>query len=101
MKTMNAVFATLALTAIAGFAQADVGPDEAVRLLKAGTVMDFEALNKAALLKHPGTTIHSTELENSYGRYIYKTELRDAKGVEWDVDLDAKTGEVLKDKQDS
>jgi len=26
--------------------------------------------------------------------------LRDDKGVEWDVELDAKTGEVLKDHQD-
>lgn len=100
MKTINAVFATLALTAVAGFAQADVGPDEAVRLLKAGTVMDYELLNKAALAKHPGMTIHDTELENSYGRYIYKVDLRNAQGIEWDVDLDAKTGEVLKDKQD-
>jgi len=26
--------------------------------------------------------------------------LRDDKGVQWDVELDAKTGEVLKDHQD-
>jgi uncharacterized membrane protein YkoI len=101
MKTLNAMFATLALTAVAGLAQADIGPDEIVRLHKAGTVMDFEVLNKAALVKHPGATLHSTELENSYGRYIYQTEMVDAKGVKWDVDLDAKTGEVLKDKQDT
>lgn len=101
MKTLNAVFATLTLTAAAGLAQADIGPDEIVRLHKAGTVMDFEVLNKAALAKHPGATLHSTELENSYGRYIYQTEMRDTSGVKWDVDLDAKTGEVLKDKQDT
>ncbi|MBP5149663.1 PepSY domain-containing protein, partial [Pseudomonas protegens] len=27
-------------------------------------------------------------------------ELRDSKGIEWDVDLDAKTGKVLSNKQD-
>ena len=43
----------------------------------------------------------ASELENEYGRYILKVELRDAQNVEWDVDLDAKTGEVLKDKQDT
>ncbi|MDB6141411.1 MAG: peptidase [Pseudomonas sp.] len=101
MKTLTALFAALALTAAAGFAQAGVGPDEIVRLHKSGAVMDFEALNKAAQAKHPGATLKSTSLKNSYGRYVYKTELRDAQGVEWDVDLDAKTGEVLKDKQDT
>ncbi|MBU2014530.1 MAG: PepSY domain-containing protein, partial [Gammaproteobacteria bacterium] len=35
-----------------------------------------------------------------YGRYVYQLELRDDKGVQWDVELDAKTGEVLKDHQD-
>lgn len=100
MKTLNALFAALAMTAAAGAAQADIGPDEVVRLHKAGTVMDFEKLNKMAVDKHPGFTIKDTELENHAGRYVYQVELHDGKGVEWDVDLDAKTGEILKDKQD-
>ena len=44
--------------------------------------------------------IEETELEEEYGRYVYQLELRDDKGVQWDVELDAKTGEVLKDHQD-
>jgi uncharacterized membrane protein YkoI len=100
MKTLNALFAAVALTAAAGVAQADVRPDQIPGLLKSGAVMDFEKLNKLALDKHPGFTIHDTELDKNYDRYVYQVELRDAKGVEWDVDLDAKTGEVLKDKQD-
>jgi len=101
MKPFNAVFAALVLTAAASLAQADVGPDEVIRLHKAGTIMDLETLNKTALDKHPGFIIHDTELEkHADGRYVYQVELRDTKGVEWDVDLDAKTGAVLKDKQD-
>ena len=100
MKTLPALFTALALTAAAGVAQADIRPDEVVRLYKAGTFMDFDKLNKLASDKHPGFTIHDTELENHAGRYVYQVELRDAKNVEWDVDLDAKTGEVLKDLQD-
>lgn len=100
MKTLPALFTALALTAAAGVAQADIGPDEVVRLHNAKTVMDFEELNKLALAKHPGFTIHDTELENQAGKYVYQVELRDAKNVEWDVDLDAKTGAVLKDVQD-
>jgi uncharacterized membrane protein YkoI len=100
MKTLNALFAAVALTAAAGAAQADVRPDLIPGLLKSGAVQDFEKLNKLALDKHPGFTIHDTELDQEANRYVYQVELRDAKGVEWDVDLDAKTGEVLKDKQD-
>lgn len=100
MNTFNALFAAVALTAVAGAAQADVRPDQIPELLKSGTVMDFEKLNKLALDKHPGFTIHDTELDMHQNNYVYQVELRDAKGVEWDVDLDAKTGAVLKDVQD-
>jgi uncharacterized membrane protein YkoI len=101
MKLMSALFAAVALTAAAGAAQADIGPDEVVRLHKAGTVGDFEQFNKQALAKHAGFQVHDTELDKDHsGRYVYKIELKDTKGVEWNYDVDAKTGEVLRDEQD-
>ncbi|QQE89223.1 PepSY domain-containing protein [Azotobacter chroococcum] len=101
MKTLTTLFATALLAATATLAQADdLGPDKAMQLLKAGTIQPFETLNAAAQAKHPGSTIHETELEEEYGRYIYQVELRDAQGVKWDVHLDAANGQVLKDHQD-
>jgi uncharacterized membrane protein YkoI len=104
LNTLTALFAAAALTLTAGLAQADVRPDQIPGLLKAGTVMDLEKLNLAALAQHPGTTaanITDTELEHTAaGEYVYQVDIRDAKGVEWDVDLDAKTGQVLSNKQD-
>jgi len=101
MKVMSALFAAVALSVAAGAAQADIGPDEVIRLQKAGTVGDFEQFNKAALAKHSGFTIHDTELEkDKAGRLVYQIELKDAKGVEWNYDVDAKSGEVLRDAQD-
>lgn len=100
MKLASTLFAAITLSAAAGIAQADIGPDEVVRLQKAGTVGDFEQFNKQALEKHPNFQITDTELENQNGRYVYQIELKDAKNVEWDVDVDAKTGEVLRDAQD-
>ncbi|MBK5553981.1 MULTISPECIES: PepSY domain-containing protein [unclassified Pseudomonas] len=103
MKTLTALFAAAALTVTAGLAQADVRPDLIPGLLKAGTIMDLEKLNQAALAQHPGTTaanITDTELEQKANAYVYQVEIRDAKGVKWDVDLDAKTGQVLSNKQD-
>lgn len=100
MKTLNVLLATAALTLTAGLAQADVRPDHIPGLLKSGAIMDFDKLNQAAQAKHPGGSIVDTELDHKAGRYVYEVEVLDAKGVKWDVDLDAKTGEVIQDKQD-
>ncbi|OWJ97492.1 peptidase [Pseudomonas sp. A46] len=103
MKKLTALFAIAiaTLAATAGIAQArDLGPDEALKLRDAGTIQSFEKLNAAALAQHPGGTINETELEEEYGRYIYQVELRDAKGVQWDLELDATNGQVLKNHQD-
>lgn len=101
MNQLIAVFAVAALTLTAGLAQArDLGPDEALKLRDAGTIQTFEKLNTAVLAQHPGGTIEEAELEEEYGRYIYQVEVRDAKGVQWDVELDATNGQILKNQQD-
>ena len=102
MKTLTAVFAAAALTLTAGLVQArDLGPDEALKLRDAGTIQSFEKLNAAALAKHPGGVIEETDLEQENGRYIYELDLRDAQGLQWDLELDATNGQVLKDHQDN
>jgi uncharacterized membrane protein YkoI len=104
MKTLTALFTAAALTLTAGLAQADVRPDLIPGLLKDGSLLDMQKLNQAALAEHPGSTaanITDTELEHTAtGAYVYQVEIRDEKGVEWDVHVDAKTGKVLSNKQD-
>ncbi|SEU12491.1 PepSY domain-containing protein [Pseudomonas graminis] len=102
MKILTAFIAATALTLTAGYVQArDLGPDEALKLRDAGTIQSFEKLNAVALAKHPKSTITDTELEQEYGKYVYQIELRDAQGVEWDVEVDAVSGQILKDHQDT
>ncbi|MNU02768.1 Peptidase propeptide and YPEB domain protein [compost metagenome] len=62
--------------------------------------MSFDKLNEAAIAKHPASTVEETELEEEYGRYVYQVELRDPQGVQWDLELDATNGQILKDHQD-
>jgi uncharacterized membrane protein YkoI len=101
MKKLTALLATALLAATAGIAQArDLGPDEALKLRDAGTIMSFDKLNAAAIAKHPGSTVGETELEEEYGRFVYQVELRDPQGVQWDLELDAANGQILKDHQD-
>ena len=102
MKALTALFTASIVTLTASLAHArDLGPDEALRLRDAGTIVSFEKLNAIALGKHPGSTVTETELEEEYGKYIYQVELRDPQGVEWDLELDAVSGQVLKDHQDT
>ena len=82
-------------------AQADVRPDQIPSLLQSGAVMPFEKLNAAALAQHAGATINDTELDNEAGTLVYEVDLTDTTGKKWDVKLDAKTGKVLEDKQDT
>lgn len=101
MKTLTALCVSAALIMGAGLAQAkDVSPAKTVELSTTGAIMAFEKLDAAALAQHAGASILETDLEESYGRYIYQVEVRDANGQKWDVELDAETGEVLKNKQD-
>jgi uncharacterized membrane protein YkoI len=102
MKTLTALFAVSALTLTAGLAQADVRPDHIEGLLKSGAVMPFEKLNAAAVTKHTGAKITDTELDhNNSGVLVYEVELTDTAGKRFEVKLDAKTGTVLEDKQDT
>ncbi|ROM52534.1 peptidase M4 [Pseudomonas poae] len=101
MKTLTTLFAATALTLAAGLAQADVRPDQIPSLLKSGEVMAFEKLNAAALAKHPGATITDTELDHKNGVLVYEVDVTDTTGKKFDVKLDAKTGAVLEDKQDT
>ncbi|SEN38411.1 Peptidase propeptide and YPEB domain-containing protein [Pseudomonas sp. ok272] len=103
MKNLTALFTAAALTLTAGFAMADVRPDLIPGLLQSGAIMDMDKLNQSALAQHPGTTaanITETELDHKAGAYVYEVEIRDAKGIKWDVKLDAKTGAVLSNVQD-
>ena len=101
MKTLTALFAAATLTLAAGLAQADVRVDQIPQLVKDGKIKPLEDLNKIALDLHPGATITKTELDNHFNGYEYEVELRDAKNVEWDVDIDASNGKVLENKQDT
>lgn len=100
MKKTTFLFAT-ALLAAAGVAQGrDLAPDEAAKLHQAGTILPLDRLEATALSKHPGATIADKELEREHGRYVYQLELRDTQGQEWELELDAASGKILKDRRD-
>jgi uncharacterized membrane protein YkoI len=104
MKNVANTLSTLVVALLASAPLAvvadNVNHHEAFQLQEAGTIQSFQALGDIVLGLHPGATITDTELEQEFGRYIYEVELRDASGLEWDVYLDAATGEIMKNVRD-
>lgn len=100
MKRLTALAAAGIIAFTALQAQA-VDPDKALKLPATVTIVDFDQMQATALALHPGATLLDTDLDEEYGKYVYQVELEDANGVEWEVDLDAVTGQVLKNHQET
>ena len=76
-------------------------PDKPLKLPGTVTIVAFDQLEATALALHPGSTLLDTDLDEEYGKYLYQVELEDANGIEWEVELDALTGQVLKNHQET
>lgn len=101
MNLLIARVASVVLILTCGSASArDVSDEEVARLQAAGSIQSLEKLGSAALMAHPGATITDSELDEDYGKHVYQIDLTDANGIEWNVDVDAATGKILKDHQD-
>jgi uncharacterized membrane protein YkoI len=51
-------------------------------------------------LEKEGGRVTDFELDRDFGRDIYEIELVDKDGREWDIEVDAHTGEVLNRRED-
>jgi uncharacterized membrane protein YkoI len=75
----------------------DVSHMEARHLQVAGEIMSFEKILEIARSIKPGDILE-TDLERNRntGLYIYEIEILDAKGVVWELDINASTGDLIK-----
>lgn len=78
----------------------DFDQDEALELARAGQIMPLDVLLQTALGKYPGAALLEAELEREDGRYRYEIELLTVSGVVRELELDAQSGELLKDEED-
>jgi uncharacterized membrane protein YkoI len=90
--------ATVALPAAADDDDMDMAQMRAVSSAS-GLISPEQAIEKALAAK--AGTVNEAELERKMGKYYYEIEVVDAQGVEWDIDLDAVTGDVKRIKRDS
>ena len=104
MKTLSAVTIASLLTVTLGSnaALSDTDDIREIRALSEGLgLISLEEAKKIALEAKPGV-IDDVDLENrSMGKgWDYEFEIVDADGNEWEVYIDAKTGEVRKIEKD-
>ncbi|WP_166363085.1 PepSY domain-containing protein [Pseudomonas akapageensis] len=78
----------------------DLDQDEALRLRQQGVILPLEQLVHIALGRYPGAKLLEADLEADDGTYIYEVELLTVEGIVREIELDAATGQVLKDKED-
>ena len=78
----------------------DLDQDEALRLRQQGVILPLEQLLQQALDRYPGAKLLEAELEEKHDVYIYEVELLTTEGVVRELDIEAATGRLLKDKED-
>ncbi|PQP02659.1 peptidase [Pseudomonas frederiksbergensis] len=78
----------------------DLDQDEALRLRQQGVILPLEQLLQQALDRYPGAKLLEAELEEKHDVYVYEVELLTTEGVVRELDVDAITGHLLKDKED-
>lgn len=98
IKSFGIALAALALTAAAA-ARADVGPEQARKLVESGDILSLEAIAEKARAARPGEILE-TELERKGNRYVYEVEVLDDAGTVWEVKLDARSGDLIKVEQE-
>ncbi|MEX0950758.1 MAG: PepSY domain-containing protein [Gammaproteobacteria bacterium] len=73
----------------------DADIDEIRRLKEAGSIMPLEDIIVKMRRDYPGRIIE-IELDEDDGLYVYEIEYVDDDGMVWDLELDARNGELLK-----
>ncbi len=83
-----------------GFAAlADGDQDEARRLLKSGDILSLELILEKLRTIHPGKILE-VELETESGNIVYEIETLGDDGIVRELIIDARTGDLLENKQD-
>jgi uncharacterized membrane protein YkoI len=78
----------------------DLDQDEALRLRQSGTILGLEQVMQGVLERYPEAKLLEAELEEKHGQYRYDIELLTLEGVARELDVDARDGRILRDKED-
>ena len=69
------------------------------KLQKAAEILPLEQIHAKALEAKPGRVVE-TDFEVKGDRFTYEVDILDAQGVFWEVEINAKTGELVRMKEE-
>ena len=101
MSRLAPFAAIVALFLLAPAQARDLDQDEALRLRQEGVIQPLEQLLQPAFARYPGARLLEAELEAERGQYVYEIELLTADGQVRKLELDARDGRLLHDKEDN
>lgn len=78
---------------------ADSDYDTARKLQQAGDILPLETILHKLQQTHPGKVLE-VELETKHKKVVYEIELLDAQGKVWELKVDARSGEIIKRKEE-
>lgn len=87
------------LLLVGNTALASADHETARRLSEAGEILPLETILQRAQQHQPGRVLE-VEFDKKRGQYIYEIEILNTKGIVWELELDARTGEILERKQE-
>jgi len=99
VRTLSMMSGAVLLATVAGPSFADIDFAKAEKMRASGEAISTEKVVEIATKAHPGT-VTDLELDRDVGRLVYEVEVRDEKFREWDLEIDAKTGQILTEEQD-
>jgi uncharacterized membrane protein YkoI len=79
---------------------AELSHNEALELRRKGELLPFESILGLLSQRHPGFQIIEVELESEANNYIYDIEIFTSGGQIRELEIDARSGEVLDDEID-
>lgn len=74
--------------------------DTARKLREAGDILPLETILHKLEKTHPGKVLE-VELETRHDRVLYEIELLDKHGKVWEFKVDPRTGDIVKQKQET
>jgi len=98
-KSRAILIALLCLCSLSSAAD-DIGQDEALRLRQQGEILSFASLLEALDQRYPQGRVLEVELERDDGLLIYEIELLTRDQVVREIEIDARTGDILDDERD-
>lgn len=78
----------------------DLDQDEALKLTREGQIMPLEQLLHSISRIYPNAQLLEVDLEEHHGHYVYEIDLLTAEGLARELELDARTGRLISDKED-